>query len=752
MNSSNISIDHQEVSGNGTLYNIAKQENILYDDPFEYFFKIPVQQDMNLEKVYQLIKYIVNKDRLKFRFMSDPSRYKEMIETIKYYENNANDAVLVCSTNLDDGYKSIISSILNICSMFHIENENEATILKANNNSHVIAFIEALALKINFINIDSRKTYTKCKKFAEELKQQIMPFLSCSNQYGNFLQFSDVYIEAPSSLPFIDKEVRFTTSDNIIPKLIQPLYGDSPECGLRELIQNACDACKLMKNHEFRSNPIVEIHLNKESASLNWILTIRDYGIGMSEDILINKYFVIGESTKRTSNENLVGQFGIGALATFLLGNKMNLKTKKFDSNTILSFEYEYILDDNTYTNNEIDIVVSNSDNFKSGTEVKITLKDTFNDYDIEEIEELLKINEWYLMSDIELAYYVNGSKKEILTLKSDEYIWEPVISNDNLKVEYLVPDSERNDRRVPYGKVIYNGILIPEKYILHDKYLKYVPCINIVDTGRNIEVDLSRKEIHNANIFSSKLENTLYSKTISLLMNDEVRENIINDLEIISFTYENEYMKSIPLFFCRDGFGIYSAISLKRIERLHKYKYLIRVFNFNKYGNKINLSDLNSDCIYIFDYQNLEKSYLSYLISSIGTTIIPAPLFKTFFYSAYNSNTGFKKDTIKDIYKCLNKQLPVNDSAREVWDYHNKYKEQLFNNLFNNDFINISKCFNDNVDVSNIHRISKNCIIKISEISNIYYDSNSELIKLDEFGVEMLDYLRENINEDICC
>lgn len=48
----------------------------------------------------------------------------------------------------------------------------------------------------------------------------------------------------------------------------------------------------------------------------------------MTKDILLNKYFVIGESSKKGNKRNLVGQFGIGALAAFLLGDRIAVKTK----------------------------------------------------------------------------------------------------------------------------------------------------------------------------------------------------------------------------------------------------------------------------------------------------------------------------------------------------------------------------------------------------------------------------------------
>lgn len=736
-----ISIENQEVKDNGRLYNIAKQENNYFDDPLEYYFKIEIGDDENLKSVYDVIKYITNKNKLKEKFINDYSRYIELIELAKELTTLNSENKFISSKNLDDGYKSVISSILNICRIFQVDTENDKKSLCVRENKFITASIEALSLKIGFKDIKSRKVYIETKTYAEKLKKHIAPFMICSNQYGGFLQFTDIYIEAPKNLPFIDKEAKFTTSDNIIPKLIQPLYGDSPECGLRELIQNACDACKQIQKKYCNIDSFVEIYLDKEFESSNWILKIRDYGIGMDEKILINKYFVIGESTKRDSNENLVGQFGIGALATFLLGNKMELKTKKYGQQNILSFEYEYKFGDNVVDDGGIEIKICSEHSFEHGTEVIITLKDKFNVYSIEDLERILKINEWYLMSDIELKYYVNGNEKQMITLKGEKYKWETVIKNDSLLVEYLLPDSERQDENLPFGKVIYNGILIPKEYCCNDKYIKYKPCVNIVDKGRNIEIDLSRKEIHNSDIFSKKLESNLYSKVINALNKTKGEGDVIQGLNIRSFTYESEYMKNIPLFFCRDGFGVYSKTSLKRIQQIGKYRYIIQVFDFYNYGKKLNLEELNDDCIYVFDYQSLSKSYISDLISLSGQTILPREVLKKYFYLADSSNTGFKKETIQYLYRYFNIPLPVNSSARAIWDYHNEHKDELFRNLFENEYINIEKGLSYNIDISNITNVCITPIIQISSISNICIRHDEDIIQIDDFGIEILDY-----------
>lgn len=751
-----LNIENQEVTKGATAYNIARQENNYYEDSLEYYFKIGFNENSELNKIYKVIKYITNKDKLKQRFVGDYSRYREMVFMCERLSDTDGKSAIVSANNLDDGYKSVISSVLNVSNMFIFGRDNDSNeVLVSKENENIVACIRNLSLNLCFRNINSRKDYVEAKKSAEEIKKEIVPYLQCSKAYGQFLQFGEVYLEPLKEVSFVDKEAKFTASDAIIPKLIQPLYGDNPECGLRELIQNACDACKEMKTKNQYVNPYVEIHLNKKNESSNWELKIRDYGLGMDENILINKYFVIGESTKRNSNENLVGQFGIGALATFLLGNNMELKTKRYDQKKILSFDYLYKLNE-SYDNvdsddNEIDIKISEDENFACGTEIKTTLKEKFNNYDITSLENVLKINKWYLMSDIELKYYLGSEERKIMTLKSKEYQWEAFIEKDTLYAEYLLPDPQRTNYSIPNAKVIYNGILIEENYDLNDKYIKYRPCVNIVDRNKNIELDLSRTKVLNSHEFSDELKYTIYDKTKQSLINYRDYDKIIKDSEIKSFVYMNEYMEDIPLYFHSEGFGTYSTEAIKRLLSQGRFKKIIKVFRCFASSKSIKLTDLDPDCIYVFDSYEPQKTYISYLILSTGETVIPSEILNRYFYYADNSNSGFEMETVKHIYSCFKIPLLVENTARAIWDYHNQNKQKLFEDFFMEPkFIHISNSSKSNVNIKKITDVFGNCILKISDISAInFYDENDDIFKIDNFDVEIdMRYIKKTIDE----
>lgn len=107
------------------------------------------------------------------------------------------------------------------------------------------------------------------------------------------------------------------------------IYGDS-KLGLRELIQNAIDACKLIreidKGKDERPEPRITIYISEA----NQYVKIRDTGIGMTIDVIKNHFLNIGKSYYK-SNEYLfnnysykpIGQYGIGFLACFLLSDNV---------------------------------------------------------------------------------------------------------------------------------------------------------------------------------------------------------------------------------------------------------------------------------------------------------------------------------------------------------------------------------------------------------------------------------------------
>jgi hypothetical protein len=155
-----------------------------------------------------------------------------------------------------------------------------------------------------------------------------------------------------NTVNYLPSRIAFSTAGaDLLKLLIGPLYGDRPEIGVRELLQNAVDAVREYANMRARNllpaDPTVSdpggdvcIELDKDSRN-EWWLIIRDRGIGMTQGVLCNYFLKAGASFRHSdawrsqfldeSDHSRVlrtGRFGIGALAAFLLGDELQVTTR----------------------------------------------------------------------------------------------------------------------------------------------------------------------------------------------------------------------------------------------------------------------------------------------------------------------------------------------------------------------------------------------------------------------------------------
>ncbi len=133
-----------------------------------------------------------------------------------------------------------------------------------------------------------------------------------------------------------------TEATQILNLMIHSLYSNK-EIFLRELVSNASDALdKLnmltLRDESYKSvsfNPRIDIKIDKEAKTL----TISDSGIGMNEEDLKNNLGTIAKSGTKAFLENLsgdqkkdsqlIGQFGVGFYACFMVASKVEVITKK---------------------------------------------------------------------------------------------------------------------------------------------------------------------------------------------------------------------------------------------------------------------------------------------------------------------------------------------------------------------------------------------------------------------------------------
>ena len=212
-----------------------------------------------------------------------------------------------------------------------------------------------------------------------------------------------------------------TESKQLLNLMINSIYTNK-EIFLRELISNASDAIDKYKYLQLTSEGKLNVKdyqiylvVDKE----NRTLTIKDNGIGMSHDDLVNSLGTIASSgskeflkkykeAKDSEDLNIIGQFGVGFYSAFMVASKIEVLTKtvdykayKFSSDGVKEYTIEEATKEDT------------------GTEITLYLKEdkddenysTFLEYYT--LEDLVKKYSDYIRYPIKLDEVIKTPKKD---------------------------------------------------------------------------------------------------------------------------------------------------------------------------------------------------------------------------------------------------------------------------------------------------------------------------------------------------
>lgn len=162
-----------------------------------------------------------------------------------------------------------------------------------------------------------------------------------------------------STVQYIPRHASFSSSGpELLKLLVGPLYNYNYKTGIRELIQNAVDACKERHDLVSSGDGEVLVEIDESIEGTGWI-TVTDTGVGMALDTVI-KYFLIAGASFRNSDlwkkqhtDTLGrtkvlrgGRFGVGALAAFLLGDEITVKTRHIHGDEMDGIEFSAKIDD----------------------------------------------------------------------------------------------------------------------------------------------------------------------------------------------------------------------------------------------------------------------------------------------------------------------------------------------------------------------------------------------------------------------
>jgi molecular chaperone HtpG len=163
--------------------------------------------------------------------------------------------------------------------------------------------------------------------------------------------------------------------------MIHSLYSNK-EIFLRELVSNASDACDKLRFEALSDDALYEgdqelkIHVafDKEARTV----TIRDNGIGMSREDVIENLGTIAKSGTRAfldslsgdqkKDANLIGQFGVGFYSSFIVADKVTVTTRRAGLTAEHGVRWE--------SAGEGDYTLENVELAQRGTEVVLHLRD----------------------------------------------------------------------------------------------------------------------------------------------------------------------------------------------------------------------------------------------------------------------------------------------------------------------------------------------------------------------------------------
>ncbi len=167
--------------------------------------------------------------------------------------------------------------------------------------------------------------------------------------------------------------------------LSESLY-QNREITIRELVSNASDALDKRRHAALTDSNVSadDLRITIQPDKENRILTIRDNGIGMTHDELVQNLGTIAHSgsleflqqMKQASTDaddlSLIGQFGVGFYSSFMLAGRVEVRTRSAREDSSWIWEST---GDGSFT------IEAGDDTIESGTEIRLHLKDDMDEF-----------------------------------------------------------------------------------------------------------------------------------------------------------------------------------------------------------------------------------------------------------------------------------------------------------------------------------------------------------------------------------
>ena len=446
-----------------------------------------------------------------------------------------------------------------------------------------------------------------------------------------------------------------TESKQLLNLMINSIYTNK-EIFLRELISNASDAIDKYKYLQLTSEGKLNVKdyqiylvVDKE----NRTLTIKDNGIGMSHDDLVNSLGTIASSgskeflkkykeAKDSEDLNIIGQFGVGFYSAFMVASKIEVLTKTVDDKA-----YKFSSDGvKEYT-------IEEATKEDTGTEITLYLKEdkddenysTFLEYYT--LEDLVKKYSDYIRYPIKLDEVIKTPKKdekgEEIKDEYDEKV-ETKILNSMVplwkKNKKDVTDEELekfykdkfSDYEKPFtslflnvdGIVKYNALIFIPSHAPYNLYSEnyekgldlYSKGIFVKEKCKELVPDYLKfiKGLVDSDDFDLNISREmLQSSPLLRRIEDNIEKKILEKLKEIKNNDYNKYLDFFKTFGDHFKYAIYQSYGAKKEQLQH-----LLVFNSLLSETPISLKDyvskMKEDQKYIYYASGKSLDYIKML------------------------------------------------------------------------------------------------------------------------------------------
>lgn len=387
------------------------------------------------------------------------------------------------------------------------------------------------ALFVNAAPTDVR-TYLKLNSLFKDIQRELdESWATLGEVYGRFgglAQLGLTWRRIRSTLddkdhfsrtvPYIPIRAGFDSSGpELLKLLVGPLYDYKFEVGIRELVQNAVDACRELadmgiaqvteETTQRRTDPAVIVDIQESEDGTGWV-TISDQGVGMTIDT-ITRYFLVAGASFRNSDiwkqqhmdeSGRVrvmrgGRFGVGALAAFLLGEELTVRTRHVSRPESEGLEFRARIDDPMIELRRCPASVGTSIRvWVSNPKIIDKLRPYKSLHEINDPDEVIRLDswqaiDWFVQSSPRVIYRWDGYQRSIyvdaedprvrfraefyvegeqLVPSSGDSIWHELIDPKPYKAilwRYRKPQRRKNDEEeieiYPPNEITVNGIRV---------------------------------------------------------------------------------------------------------------------------------------------------------------------------------------------------------------------------------------------------------------------------------------------------